>query len=85
MSQELLQPPSQPYIGCIGSSPDFIHHPHQSFGQSSMDHGEMFGHSNPCMTTHQTPHSKKCLCRTHSFCLNQVMLQVHHICLAPHL
>ncbi|QCE08557.1 hypothetical protein DEO72_LG9g3586 [Vigna unguiculata] len=39
MSEELLQPPSQPYIGCIGSSPDFIHHPHQSFGQSSMDHG----------------------------------------------
>jgi len=39
MSQEPSQFASQPYTGHIGSSPDFIHHPQQFFGQSSMGHG----------------------------------------------
>ena len=47
MSQEPSQPVSQPYTGHVGSSPDFIHHPHQFFGQSSMGQGLMFGHSHP--------------------------------------
>ena len=47
MSQEPPQPASQPYTGHVESSPNFIHHSHQVFGQSSMGHGEMFGHSHP--------------------------------------
>jgi len=47
MSQEPPQPPSQPYTGHVGSSLDFMHHPHQFFEQSSIGHDEMFGHSHP--------------------------------------
>jgi len=47
MSQEPSQPASQPCIGHVGSSPDFIHHPQQCFGHSSMGHSQMFGHSQP--------------------------------------
>ncbi|QCD86946.1 20S proteasome subunit alpha 1 [Vigna unguiculata] len=47
MSQEPPQLASQPYTGHVESSPNFIHHPHQVFGQSSMGHSEMFGHSHP--------------------------------------
>jgi len=47
MSQEPSQPTSQPYIGHVGSSLDFVHHPQQFFKHLSMGHGEMFGHSHP--------------------------------------
>jgi len=47
MSQEPSQRASQPYIGHVGSSLDFIHHPQQFFGHSFMGHGQMFGHSHP--------------------------------------
>ncbi|QCD81023.1 hypothetical protein DEO72_LG2g1347 [Vigna unguiculata] len=47
MSQEPFQPASQPYIGHVGSSPDFIHHPQPFFGQSAMGQGQMFGQSHP--------------------------------------
>jgi len=47
MSQEPSQSVSQPYTGHVGSSPDFIYHPQQFFGQSSMGHGQMFGHLYP--------------------------------------
>jgi len=47
MSQEPSQPASQPYTSHVGSSPDFIHHPQQFFGHSSMGHSQMSGHSHP--------------------------------------
>ncbi|QCD86880.1 hypothetical protein DEO72_LG3g1409 [Vigna unguiculata] len=45
--EEPFQPASQPYIGHVGSSPDFIHHPQPFFGQSPMGQDQMFGQSHP--------------------------------------
>jgi len=82
MSQEPSQPASQPYTGHVESSPDFIHHPQKIFGHSSMGHGQMFGHSYLSLATHQTPNSNMSLPRTISSRISQVMVLVHHRCLA---
>jgi len=83
MSQEPLQPTSQPYTGHVGSSPDFIHHPNQFLGQSPMVRVKCLDIYILNLATHQTPHSNTSLPHMVSSCISQVMVLVHHICLAP--
>ena len=81
MSQEPSQSASQPYTGHVGSSLDFIHHPQPFFGQSPMGQGLDIHILN--LATHQAPHSNMSLLHMVSSRISQVMVLVHHICLAP--